>query len=413
MRDSLEIYRKDQPIRIDIIRNLSYPPYCNEDKLSTTKPWYPILRRGRADSSIGPSPYPTAYYGFKATCNPISAEHQWDSLQYGWCGPNGRFGRYWRSNILKYAWPLGWSSLLVSTSITTIDGKPGLLPNVSAETRGRAIRSANSKLRSDSINIGQTVGEMPEALRELSKFVTGIGKTILALKKGNIPRAQYHLGTVLGKKRAVDTTKGVADAYLFYKFGVAPVLNDINNMVGEIHKAFSRPDFIKVKGTATNAVSLFGWNGWYSEGEALEVCEVGYSVRPKPHYALAFLGLTNPLATLWELVPLSFVANWFVSIGDTLNALDAGVGLEFVSGYQTTVVKGKYDVLNAESQSWDIQCKYEIDLFAMERKVLSSPGIPGLYFKTQGLGTGQLTTISALLFSAVDSGNLGFLAKAK
>lgn len=44
------------------------------------------------------------------------------------------------------------------------------------------------------------------------------------------------------------------------------------------------------------------------------------------------LGLANPLEVAWELVPLSFVADWFLPIGDYLSTLDAGVGVEFSSG---------------------------------------------------------------------------------
>lgn len=34
-------------------------------------------------------------------------------------------------------------------------------------------------------------------------------------------------------------------------------------------------------------------------------------------------GLLNPLEVIWELVPFSFVADWFLPIGDYLSALDA------------------------------------------------------------------------------------------
>jgi hypothetical protein len=51
------------------------------------------------------------------------------------------------------------------------------------------------------------------------------------------------------------------------------------------------------------------------------------------------LGITNPALVAWELVPFSFVADWFLPIGNFLGFLDATLGLEFVSGYQTTFRK--------------------------------------------------------------------------
>jgi hypothetical protein len=66
-------------------------------------------------------------------------------------------------------------------------------------------------------------------------------------------------------------------------------------------------------------------------------------VRTKVYYVIdnaalresAKLGLINPLLVGWELVPYSFVIDWFLPIGNMLEALDATVGTQFVSGTQT------------------------------------------------------------------------------
>jgi hypothetical protein len=47
---------------------------------------------------------------------------------------------------------------------------------------------------------------------------------------------------------------------------------------------------------------------------------------------LAQLGLTNPLELAWELLPWSFVADWFIPIGDYLSQLDATNGWVFKGG---------------------------------------------------------------------------------
>lgn len=52
-------------------------------------------------------------------------------------------------------------------------------------------------------------------------------------------------------------------------------------------------------------------------------CEV-----ENPHYnQLQQLGLTNPALVAWELVPFSFVFDWFISVGDWLTALTALHGI--------------------------------------------------------------------------------------
>jgi hypothetical protein len=51
-----------------------------------------------------------------------------------------------------------------------------------------------------------------------------------------------------------------------------------------------------------------------------------------PTGTLAQLGITNPLELAWELLPWSFVADWFVPVGDYLSSLDATKGWDFKGG---------------------------------------------------------------------------------
>ncbi len=55
------------------------------------------------------------------------------------------------------------------------------------------------------------------------------------------------------------------------------------------------------------------------------------------------LGLTNPAAVAWELVPYSFVVDWFVNVGDYLNQFSEFHGVTLINPYHTiyTRMKGK------------------------------------------------------------------------
>jgi hypothetical protein len=50
-------------------------------------------------------------------------------------------------------------------------------------------------------------------------------------------------------------------------------------------------------------------------------------------------GLLNPATVAWELLPFSFVADWFAPIGSFINSLDATVGKEFLAGTTTDFVR--------------------------------------------------------------------------
>jgi hypothetical protein len=51
-----------------------------------------------------------------------------------------------------------------------------------------------------------------------------------------------------------------------------------------------------------------------------------------PTGTLTQLGITNPLELAWELLPWSFVADWFVPVGAYLSSLDATRGWDFQGG---------------------------------------------------------------------------------
>jgi hypothetical protein len=51
---------------------------------------------------------------------------------------------------------------------------------------------------------------------------------------------------------------------------------------------------------------------------------------------LETLGLLNPLSLAWELLPYSFVIDWFLPIGDYLAATTASAGMTWVNGWSRT-----------------------------------------------------------------------------
>lgn len=51
--------------------------------------------------------------------------------------------------------------------------------------------------------------------------------------------------------------------------------------------------------------------------------------------AMALLGLDNPLEAVWELIPCSFIFDWFFNIGDIINAMVANPSLEAKASFVT------------------------------------------------------------------------------
>jgi hypothetical protein len=73
----------------------------------------------------------------------------------------------------------------------------------------------------------------------------------------------------------------------------------------------------------------------------LYACRVAYRFRVDDHlkaYA-AQTGFTNPINLAWEILPYSFVLDWFLPIGPYLETLSAYDGLVFLDGSKTEFMK--------------------------------------------------------------------------
>jgi hypothetical protein len=60
--------------------------------------------------------------------------------------------------------------------------------------------------------------------------------------------------------------------------------------------------------------------------------------------ALSSAGVTNPLLVAWELVPFSFVVDWFLPVGNYVEQLDAMLG--YTQGYYTSSLLVRADWLD-------------------------------------------------------------------
>lgn len=73
-------------------------------------------------------------------------------------------------------------------------------------------------------------------------------------------------------------------------------------------------------------------------------------VNPRFH-ELQQLGVTNPALFAWEVIPFSFVFDWFVGVGDYLEGLTALHGIELLRSSQS-FEKEMYFTRSAQMKQW-------------------------------------------------------------
>jgi len=124
-----------------------------------------------------------------------------------------------------------------------------------------------------------------------------------------------------GKRPAPSKSKSFADNYLEFHFGWSPLLADIYSAAKVLEDGIPPPT-VKGRGTGKDQVRVTGTYG-YDEWTVTAKCQlIADVVIDNPNLnLLERLGLVNPIAVLWEVVPWSFVVDWFSNVGQFLTAL--------------------------------------------------------------------------------------------
>jgi len=257
-----------------------------------------------------------------------------------------------------------------------LPGIPNTVSSLVSQAQAKATQNVLEALKDSSFNAAQAVAERKQTMDLVASTATRIAKAAGQLKKGNFAKAARDLG-VTPKKRAgrrfvrdyaLDQGKAVGNAWLELQYGWKPLLGDVYGATEALAKANNssgnqnmNTTFKKVTGrskrkeapsirTNTPISPGVGYNYTVATGMCEVQCKIGitYAITSPAVTNLAKLGITNPLLLAWELLPYSFVVDWFLPIGDYLGAQDATLGLTFKFGYRTTVRK----YISNSTKSW-------------------------------------------------------------
>ena len=237
-----------------------------------------------------------------------------------------------------------------------------------ADTVGRATENLLTNLKDMKVNAAQATAERKQTCATVANAAKAIAGCIGGLKSGNFSKAAKSLGIEPPKRAGrrfnrdfpTDPSRAVANGWLSLQYGWKPLVSDVYGAAEALAKANLRGEnrnfvFKTASGRGTKVwdqkwnTSLtipsgtqgFDVNQWSLKASIRSRVKVTYMLSSPLVSDLASLGITNPALLAWELVPYSFVVDWFFPIGNWLGSLDATLGLSFVSGFSS--VKTSYD----------------------------------------------------------------------
>lgn len=178
------------------------------------------------------------------------------------------------------------------------------------------------------------VFDLPGMLREL-----GVG-TIVKLS----PAGDYYSTKRRRWVRKREWTSALDSTWLEFTFGWVPLIQDLYSAANVLQGEFPP---IPVR-SSCKAKGVLVYDRMY---ERVTVHKTVVSrmhagiVVTNPNLALANnLGLLNPVAVLWDVIPFSFVVDWFMKINKFVNTINDMAGFSYVDASTTEIITAEVDV---------------------------------------------------------------------
>jgi len=209
----------------------------------------------------------------------------------------------------------------------------------------RTISKCLDKLKNDDVNLGVAFAERDQVDRLIGSNATRIAEDIehgWADRLKTLERDLRNARSPKAIKRLLDL---IAEVRLEIAYGWVPLMQDSFGAVKHLSEREKEANRATITVTSKARES---YTDLYSTGAAVgsftvnvdRFREIEFICKTRLDYykdnglvhELSQLGITNPALIIWERTPWSFVADWFLPIGDYLNRLDASLGMTFRGG---------------------------------------------------------------------------------
>jgi len=207
----------------------------------------------------------------------------------------------------------------------------GAFQTVFKELEPKVIRKVYSKLANQKVHIGNLIAERHQTLELLVTNWKRI-KDLVLLKKGILK----------GISKAVVSPRFWANEVLAFKFGVEPLIADIQSAIKVLESGLGDYELV----VRTNSTQSFSFD--YDMGSFNGKATISYVVKYRIDNVLAKrldeFGLLDPAQIAWEVTPWSFVVDWLIPVGDWIESLTQTVGLSFKTGTRKIKLVGTWKI---------------------------------------------------------------------
>lgn len=241
----------------------------------------------------------------------------------------------------------------------------------------------------------------PVFLAEAGKTVDMIVNTATRLTRAYSAFRKGRLKVMFDELGVTPRTSG--NSWLEYKYGWMPLLMDIHGGAKFLAEREFKPKIQTLKATSKKTLDILTASQPSLVGKTDFVAKAWVTVRlNEPNVATVNrLGGLNPLLVAWELVPFSFVADWFVNIGDCLAEATAFAGVQVLTSGQSlsSTFNGKVVASDEFQKRGETQAYLRLYARSDSLQIL-----PTLRVKSDPLDLSKIVTSAALLRQVTSRG---------
>lgn len=237
--------------------------------------------------------------------------------------------------LRAYVGAYPWESLYYAPP--HIGGRAAYAPVWNYNNDARAQVECMLKLRDSKVDIGTALGESRETLAFIAKNLSRALRAYRAARRGNFRETARQLGAKFRSSKG-----SPFDQWMEYNYAWVPLFGDITGAAEQLQSGFrKRGQFVTARRTVSDEV---GPPDKWTSGSSTrkQRCVIIARVNSEKLLAVSQIGLINPLAIAWELMPFSFVIDWAIPIGNVLNATTANLGFDFITGSRSCKVEAQF-----------------------------------------------------------------------
>lgn len=242
---------------------------------------------------------------------------------------------------------LSWSWTRIGGQLSSFGTLAGVnwYNDTAWEARAQSQIECLNRLGGQKAQVYVTLAEAIKSFNLLASTVGDLAAAARSLKHGNFRLAAKWLG--------LKDTKGLSKRILEVNYGWAPLVYEaigakeiLDMYLNGSPLVVSARRTIKTSQTLTNGGFLYrpdGAKNWFNNQKLRTTCGLTAVIDDKYKRIANQAGAFNPVQLGWELLPWSFIIDWVLPVGDFIEAMQAPVGLKFLTGYQSTVVEHEFE----------------------------------------------------------------------